>query len=113
MWQVPLEIGGIALSVFGMVEQGVDVMEDVPLGDCVVAVVGAELCQCPIGDVFAAVPPVLIVGVEGEALRFLKYVKSRNQRNHQVVKRFVTSNSRDTNYSIFRLGLGSWENSIL
>ena len=36
------EIGGVALAVLGVVEDGVDVVEDVPLGDGGVVVVGAE-----------------------------------------------------------------------
>ena len=44
-------------------------MEDVPLGDGVVIVVGSEFCQCPIGDVLSSVRAVFVVGVEGETLR--------------------------------------------
>ena len=53
----------------GVVQERIVIVEDVPLGDGVVAVVGSEFYQCPIGDVFASVGAVLIVGVEGEALR--------------------------------------------
>ena len=41
-------------------------MEDVPLGEGVVVVVGAELRQCPIGDVFAAVCAVFVVECKTE-----------------------------------------------
>ena len=51
-----------------MVQERVVIVEDVPLGDGVVAVVGSEFCQCPIGDVFLSVRAILVVGVEGEAL---------------------------------------------
>ena len=47
-------------------------MKDVPLGDCFVSVMGAELFQRPIGDVLPAAPPVFVVGVEGETLGFFK-----------------------------------------
>src|SRR6266536_3367909 len=62
------EVGGVALAVLGMVQDGVDVVEDVPLGDGGVVVVGAELFEGPGADVFAAVGAVFGVGVEGEAL---------------------------------------------
>lgn len=58
-----LEVIGEAFAVGGVVEQGIDVVENVPFGDAVVDVVRAELCQRPIGDVFAPVRTVLIVGV--------------------------------------------------
>lgn len=48
------EVGGVALAVVGVVEDGVDVMEDVPLGDGGVGVVGAELVEGPVGDVLSA-----------------------------------------------------------
>ena len=49
-------------------QERVVIVEDVPLGDDVVAVVGSEFRQCPIGDVFVSVGAVLIVGVEWETL---------------------------------------------
>jgi len=52
-----------------MVQDGVDVVEDVPLGDGGVAVVGAELFERPVGDVLAAVGAVFGVGVEGKPLK--------------------------------------------
>ena len=66
--QLAFEVGLVALTVGGVMQQAVDVVEDIPLGDGVVAVVGAEAVQRPGGDVFAAVAAVLVVGVEGEAL---------------------------------------------
>ena len=53
-------------------------MEDVPLGDGFVSVMGAELFQRPIGDVLAAVFTIFVVGVEGKALCLFEYVKTRN-----------------------------------
>ncbi len=38
-----------------MVQDGVDAVEDVPLGDGWVVVVGAELFEGPVGDVLAGV----------------------------------------------------------
>lgn len=49
------ELGGVALAIVGVVEDGVDVMEDVPLGDGRFGVVGAKLFERPVGDVFTAV----------------------------------------------------------
>ena len=66
--QLALEVGLVAVAVGGVMEEAVDVVEDVPLGDGVVAVVGAEAIEGPVGDVFAAVGAVLVVGVQGEAL---------------------------------------------
>ena len=52
-----------------MMQDAVVIVEDVPLADGVVFVVRAELRQCPIGDIFAAICAILVVGVEGKALR--------------------------------------------
>ena len=41
-------------------QQAVDVVEDLPLADRLVAVVGAELGQRPVGDILAAVAAVLV-----------------------------------------------------
>jgi len=38
-----------------VVEDGVDVVEDVPLGDGWVGIMGLELFERPVGDVLAAV----------------------------------------------------------
>jgi hypothetical protein len=62
------EVRGVALAVFGVVQDGVDVMEDVPLGDGCVVVLGAELFEHPVCDVLAAVRAVFGVGVERESL---------------------------------------------
>jgi hypothetical protein len=62
LWQFAAEVGGVALAVLGVVQDGVDVVEDVPLGDGGVVVVGAELFEGPVGDVLAAVGAVFGVG---------------------------------------------------
>ena len=81
--QFAAQVGGVGFAVGGMVQQGVDVVEDGPFvegvgrfsrklrvsGKMGGGVHGAELLQRPIGDVFAAVIPILVVSVEGEALR--------------------------------------------
>ena len=66
--QITFQVIGITRPVFGMVQQGVNVVENIPLADRLVAVMLLELFQRPIGDVFAAVAAVFIVDVEGEAL---------------------------------------------
>ena len=64
-----LEVGGVALAVLGVVQHGIDVVEDVPLGDAGVGVVGSELVQRPVGDVLAAVGVVFVVSIiEGESV---------------------------------------------
>jgi hypothetical protein len=52
------KVGGVALAVLGVVQDGVDVVENVPLGDGGVVVVGAELFEGPVGDVLATVGAV-------------------------------------------------------
>lgn len=70
--QIASEVGVPALAADGMVQRGVDVGGDVPLGVRLVAVAGTEAVQRPFGDVFAAVAAVLVAGVEGEALGAIK-----------------------------------------
>jgi hypothetical protein len=41
------EVGGVAMAVFGVVDDSVDVVEDVPFGDGGIGVVGAELLERP------------------------------------------------------------------
>jgi len=53
--QFAAEVGGVALAVLGVVQDGVDVMEDVPLGDGGVVVVGAKIVRGPSWNVLAAV----------------------------------------------------------
>jgi len=48
--QLEPQIGRVALAILGVVQDGVDVMEDVPFGDGRVAVVRAELFERPVGD---------------------------------------------------------------
>jgi hypothetical protein len=50
------------------VQNTVDVIEDVPLGDLLVVVMLAKMLQRPVGDVVALVCPLFVVMVEGEAL---------------------------------------------
>src|ERR1700680_1371066 len=66
--QFAAEVGGVALAIFGMMQDGVRVMEDIPLGDGRVCVADAKLFERPVGNVLAAVGAVFVVGVEGEAL---------------------------------------------
>ena len=40
--QLAFEVGLVALAVDGVMQQAVDVVEDIPLADGVIAVVGAE-----------------------------------------------------------------------
>ena len=45
--QLALQVGGVAGAILGVVEQGVGVVEDVPLGDGSVGVVGAKFVRAP------------------------------------------------------------------
>ena len=69
MWQIALEVRLIFLAIVGVMQEAIGIVEDVPLGDGIVSVVGSEVCQCPIADIFLAVCAVLVVGVERKALR--------------------------------------------
>ena len=53
--QLAFEVGLVAFTVDGVVKEAVDVVEDVPLADGVVAVVGAKAVQRPVGNVLTAV----------------------------------------------------------
>jgi len=66
--EFPPQVGRVALAVLGVVQDGVNVVEDVPLGDGGVVVAGAELFERPVSDVLAAMGAVFGVGVEGETL---------------------------------------------
>ncbi len=68
MRQVALEVHLILLTIAGMMQEGVGIVENAPFADGVIAVVCAEFCKCPIGDILLAVCAVLVVGVEGEGL---------------------------------------------
>jgi len=65
--QLALQVLGVALAVLRAVQHGVDIVEDIALGD-LGAVLLLELLQRPVGDVLAAVATLFRVGVEGEAL---------------------------------------------
>ena len=67
--QIALQIGGVTFAIRRMVQEPIDIVEDVPLGDALVAVMRAEGRQRPVGDIFSAVCSTFIVDVEGEALR--------------------------------------------
>ena len=106
--QLALEVGLVAFAVGGMVQQAVDVVEDVPLADRVVAVLGAELRQRPVGDVLAAVAAVLVVGVEGEALESInsrECVQVGNRIRHQSTELCAKAVITNNDYSILCFGL--------
>ena len=68
MREIAFEVRFVFFAIIRVMQESVVVVEDVPFGDGVILVVRAELRQCPIGDVFAAVCAVLLVGVERERL---------------------------------------------
>ena len=104
--QLALEVGLVAFAVAGVVQEAVDVVEDIPLGDGVVAVVGVDAIQHPVSDVLAAVVAVFVVNVEGEALGLFKHVKAWNQFYHPGVKGLVASKATDTDRLIFQFSSG-------
>lgn len=64
---MPFEVESVLLPIGGIVENGVDIMEDIEVGDCLVLVMALKLLQCPVGDVFTA-SAVFVITVEGKAL---------------------------------------------
>jgi hypothetical protein len=50
--QFVFEIVGKLFAIAWVVQQAVDVIEDVPFGDRLVAVLLAEFFECPIGHIF-------------------------------------------------------------
>ena len=73
MREIALEVRFVFLAILGVMQESVIVVEDVPFGDGVVVVMRSEFCQCPIGDVLTSVCAVLVVDVEGEALKTIDY----------------------------------------
>src|SRR5947209_5227264 len=66
--QLPLQVLGVLRAVFGMVQHGIDVIEDVPLRGLLVAVVLAEMLQRPVGDVLVSSLAIRLIGIERETL---------------------------------------------
>ena len=71
-------------------QDGVDVVEDVPLGDGGVVVVGAELFEGPVRDVLAAVGAVFGVGVEGENLASMRLPAGQSLKTEWLILRMVS-----------------------
>ena len=93
------EVGGVALAVLGVVQDGVDVVEDVPLADGGIVVAGAELLERPVGDVLVAVGPVFSVSVEGETLKTVSAaaeVKLGDAGGHIAMKGRITRTTSET-----------------
>ena len=86
MWQIALQVHLVFLAIGGVMQETVIIVEDVPLGEGVVAIVGSEFRQRPIGDVLLSVRAVLVVGVEREALRIACNMDIWNYINHQCMK---------------------------
>src|SRR5579859_2044256 len=102
--QLPTQIRCIALAVFRMVQNRVDVVEDVPFGNRPIFVVCAKLLERPVCDVFPAVGTVLIVRVERKPLwncTRAKEVEIRKSGNNKRGERLLSSNARRSNHSIF------------
>ena len=112
MREVALEVHLVFFAVGGMVQETVVVVEDVPFGDGVITVVGSEFSQCPTGDVLLSVRVVFVVSVEREALGIPSEVEIWNHVNHQRLKRFVTSNTTNANYPIFRSTCGKYGGKV-
>ena len=92
--KLPAQVELVSFAVGGVVQDGVDVIEDVCFGDVMFlevsirsvaslgdtsghfcfAVVRPELCQAPIGDVLEPVAG-FVIAVEGKALRFFQKVE--------------------------------------
>ena len=66
--QIALEVDTIPFAIIGTMQQPIRIVENVPLLNRRVAVMRAELGQCPIGDVLAPISAILIVDVKRKAL---------------------------------------------
>ena len=113
MRQIALEVHCVFLTIRRMVQKSISIVEDVPLGDTIIAVVRLKRCQCPIGDVLLSVGAVFVVDVKRKALRITREVEIWNYINHQSVKRLGCPWGPNTNHPIFRFNFGCWENSVL
>jgi hypothetical protein len=67
MRQITLKILSVALAILRMVQDGIDIVEDIPFR-YPLTIPGLESLERPIGDVFAAISAIFGVGVVGEAL---------------------------------------------
>src|SRR5262249_30903641 len=105
--QFALEVVGELLPVAGVVQQAVDVVEDVPLRDLLVAVGPAEFPQPPAGNVLPPVAAVFVVDVEGEALRWvgveIKVGDKIGYRNRELFTS-VPANNKDLVIAFLRAG---------
>ena len=63
-------------------QEGVSIVEDVPLGYGIIIVVVSEFGQCPIGDVLSAIRAILVIGVKGKALGITCKVEIWNRIDH-------------------------------
>ena len=98
--QFPFEVLLIPLPVLRRMQQAVDVMEDVPLGD-VRPALRPELCQRPVGDVVAPEFAVEGVGVEGEALGIPRKVKVGETVRRQAMEGFTATDCTEANRLVF------------
>src|SRR5208283_645775 len=90
-----------------MVQNPIDVMEDVPPGDVLVAVMPAKVLQRPVGDVFAPIRAVFVVGVERKALSArprTDQVKVGNRCTRQSHKWFFGARRGNSKYAILCFG---------
>jgi hypothetical protein len=75
--QLPAQVGGVALAVLGVVQDGVHIAKNVPLADRGIVVAAAELFERPVRDVLAPIGTVFGVGVERETLGVADKVEVR------------------------------------
>lgn len=88
--ELALEVGGVAVAVLGVMEDGVGSVEDVPLGDGAVGIVGAKFCECLVGGILPTLT-LFIPNVECECLRGL--YEEIDIRNRITAKRFKAASS--------------------
>ena len=110
MRQIAFEVRLVFLAIRRMMQESVVIVEDVPLGDGVVCVMRLKFCQCPIGDVFAAVCAVFVVSVERERLLWISIKISINNKFTHHNSKFPATVNTSTNHSIFYFGFWCWEN---
>ena len=68
--ELPLEVQFVLRAVGGMVQNGIDVMENRLFRDRLIGVMGAELVKTPISDIVHTIPQLVIL-IQWKTLRWI------------------------------------------
>jgi len=67
-WEFALEVGLVFIAISRVMEETINVVKDVPLGNGLVDVVLMKLSKCPVCDVLAAIFALLVLEIKRKAL---------------------------------------------